>query len=37
MMTLVIAGFQALLAEIVGVSVMALVLYIYWNAMTRTK
>lgn len=37
MMTLVIAGFQALLAEIAGVSVMALVLYIYWNAMTRTK
>lgn len=37
MMTLVVAGIQALLAEVAGVSVMALILYVYWNAMTKTK
>ena len=37
MMTLVIAGFKALLAEMAGVAVLTGVLYIYWNAMTKTK
>ena len=37
MMTLVVAGLQALLAELAGVAVMAGILYVYWNAMTKNK
>ena len=37
MMTLVIAGLQALIAEVVFVAALAGVLYVYWNAMTKTK
>lgn len=37
MMTLIVAGLQALLAEIVGVLIIAGILYIYWNTMTKKK
>ena len=37
MMTLVVAGIQALLAEVALVAGMTAILYIYWNAMTKTK
>lgn len=37
MMTLVVAGLQSLLVELAGVAVLAGVLYVYWNVMTKTK
>lgn len=37
MMTLIVAGLQALLAEVAGVAVLAGILYVYWNVMTKTK
>ena len=36
-MALVVAGLQTLLVEVAGVAVMAGVLYVYWNKMTKTK
>lgn len=37
MMTLVIAGLQALVAELAGVAVFTGILYVYWSAMTKNK
>lgn len=37
MMTLVVAGIQALLVELAGVAALTGILYIYWNVMTKTK
>ena len=37
MMTLVVAGIQALLVELAGVAALAGILYVYWNVMTKTK
>lgn len=36
-MTVMIAGIQALVAEIAGVAIMTAILYAYWNLMTKTK
>ena len=36
-MSMVIATFQALLVELLGVGLIAGVLYIYWNLMTKVK